>query len=421
MAHSIKMQDPNTNLVPRIQTWLRLNARSVWPATLGYIKLLRAQFAQHDCLTAAGALTYTSLLALVPLMTVTYIGLSLVPQYAELGATVQDFVFRNFVPASSELVQQKLNEFADRARSLTTVGGAGLLLVALLMLVSIEQRFNTIWQVATPRWGLQRVLVYWGVLSLGPAFLLVGVWSSAYLIGLPLISEIDVLDLRSTALSYLPTFLMLAGFTALYVVVPNSPVPLRHGLLGAALTTLVFQLAFKGFAVASQYFVYDAVYGAFAALPAFLLWLYLVWVIVLSGAVFVRSLSLRTSATPMDEPLLIRAVRVLRVIAQAHKLGRAISESELANQVSMNAEQYQRIFAALDELKLIGVNAQRQWVLGRDLQAVNLWQLYQLLPDDLTTEHLHAVTDFSRLTELLGAVGRYNLQQLSVSLAEVVE
>ena len=415
------MQDPNTNLVPRIQTWLRLNARSVWPATLGYIKLLRAQFAQHDCLTAAGALTYTSLLALVPLMTVTYIGLSLVPQYAELGATVQDFVFRNFVPASSELVQQRLNEFADRARSLTTVGGAGLLLVALLMLVSIEQRFNTIWQVATPRWGLQRVLVYWGVLSLGPAFLLVGVWSSAYLIGLPLISEIDVLDLRSTALSYLPTLLMLAGFTALYVVVPNSPVPLRHGLLGAVLTTLVFQLAFKGFAVASQYFVYDAVYGAFAALPAFLLWLYLVWVIVLSGAVFVRSLSLRTSATPMDEPLLIRAVRVLRVIAQAHKLGRAISESELANQVSMNAEQHQRIFAALDELKLIGVNAQRQWVLGRDLQVVNLWQLYQLLPDDLTTEHLHEVTDFSRLTELLGAVGRYNLQQLSVSLAEVVE
>ena len=90
-------------------------------------------------------------------MTVTYIGLSLVPQYAELGTTVQDFVFRNFVPASSELVQQKLNEFADRARGLTTAGAASLLLVALLMLVSIEQRFNSIWQVVTPKWGLQRV------------------------------------------------------------------------------------------------------------------------------------------------------------------------------------------------------------------------------------------------------------------------
>ena len=102
---------------------------------------------------------------------VTYIGLSLVPQYAELGATVQDFVFRTRA-SQSELVQQNSMNLLI-ARSLTTVGGAGLFLVALLMLVSIEQRFNTIWQVATPRWGLQR---FWriGVLSLGPAFLLVG-------------------------------------------------------------------------------------------------------------------------------------------------------------------------------------------------------------------------------------------------------
>lgn len=414
------MQEPNSNLSTQRRVRLQQRAQTKWSEVLAYFNILRAQFAQHDCLTAAAALTYTSLLALVPLMTVTYIGLSLVPQYADLWAAVQDFVFRNFVPASSELVQQKLNEFADRARGLTTAGGAGLLLVALLMLVSIEKRFNTIWQVATPRWGLQRALVYWGVLSLGPAFLLVGVWSSAYLIGLPLISEIDVLDLRSTALSYLPSLLMLAGFTALYVVVPNSPVRLRHGLLGAALTTLVFQLAFKAFAAASQYFIYDAVYGAFAALPVFLLWLYLVWIIVLSGAVFVRSLSLPSSAVPVDEPLLIRAARVLRVIAQAHRLGKAVSESELGDQVSLNAQQHQRVFAALGELKLIGVNAQRQWTLGRDLQAVNLWQLYQLLPEELNEAALNEIDDFPRLTQLLSDVGRYNLQQLSASLEEVL-
>ena len=87
----------------------------------------------------------------------------------------------------------------------------------------------------------------------------------------------------------------------------------------------------------------------------------------------------------------------------------------------MTAEQHQRVFAALQELKLIGNNTQRQWVLGRDLLAVSLWQLYRLLPDDLTLADLQAVTDFSRLTELLGAVARYNSGQLSVSLAEVVE
>lgn len=414
------MQDRNSNFTPRADIRLRQGIQRALPSLLEYLNVLRAQFAQHDCLTAAAALTYTSLLALVPLMTVTYIGLSLVPQYAELWGAIEDFVFRNFVPASSELVQQKLNEFADRARSLTTAGGAGLLLVALLMLVSIEKRFNAIWQVATPRWGLQRALVYWGVLSLGPVFLLVGVWSSAYLIGLPLISEIDVLDLRSTALSYLPSLLMLAGFTALYVVVPNSPVRLRHGVIGAALTTVVFQLAFKVFAVASQFFVYDAVYGAFAALPVFLLWLYLVWVIVLSGAVFVRSLCLRASVAPCDEPILIRAARVLQIIAKAHRQGSAVTESELAQQVGLSSEQRQRIFAALEQLKLIGVNDRKHWILARDLHAVTLWQLYRLLPDELTAERLHKVKDFPHLADLLGAVERYNAERLSPSLAEVL-
>lgn len=414
------MQDRNSNFTPRADMRLRQGIQRALPSLLAYLNVLRAQFAQHDCLTAAAALTYTSLLALVPLMTVTYIGLSLVPQYAELWGAIQDFVFRNFVPASSELVQQKLNEFADRARSLTTAGGAGLLLVALLMLVSIEKRFNAIWQVSTPRWGLQRALLYWGVLSLGPVFLLVGVWSSAYLIGLPLISEIDVLDLRSTALSYLPTLLMLAGFTALYVVVPNSPVRLHHGLIGAVLTTVVFQLAFKVFAVASQFFIYDAVYGAFAALPVFLLWLYLVWIIVLSGAVFVRSLCLRASVAPSDEPLLIGAARVLQTIADAHRQGSAVTESELTQQVGLNSAQRQRIFAALGQLKLIGVNDQKHWVLARDLHAVTLWQLYRLLPDELTADRLQRVKDFPHLADLLGAVERYNSQRLSPSLAEVL-
>ena len=89
--------------------------------------------------------------------------------------------------------------------------------------------------------------------------------SSIYLIGLPLLSEIRVLDVYGAALSYLPALLMFIGFTALYVVIPNSPVPLLHGLSGGALTMIVFQLAFQGFTMASQYFIYDAIFGAFAA------------------------------------------------------------------------------------------------------------------------------------------------------------
>ena len=405
------------NVVPnrwhRSAQYFRRILAAYWP-------LLRAQFAQHDCLTAAAALTFTSLLALVPLMTVTYIGLSLVPQYGDLWVEVQNFIFRNFVPASSELVQQKLTEFAGRARGLTTAGGVGIVLVALLMLVSIEKRFNAIWQVSTPRWGVQRALVYWGVLSLGPALLLIAVWSSIYLVGLPLLSEIRLLDVYGAALSYLPALLMFVGFTALYVVVPNSPVPLLHGLSGGALTMIVFQLAFQAFTMASQYFIYDAIFGAFAALPVFLLWLYLVWVIVLSGAVFVRSLSLHGSVARLDEPLLIKAMRVLQTVAEGHSLGQPITESEVFSRVSMDLHQRQRILRALRELRLIGTDGRGQWMLGRDLQAVSLWQLYQLLPDDLTEAKLAVVMDFPHLIELLAAARRSNVEHLSASLAEVI-
>ena len=249
------MGEHSTNPLDTAQSRWDQGAQGFHRTVFTFLALLRAQFAQHDCLTAAAALTFTSLLALVPLMTVTYQGLALVPQYADLWVQAQDFIFRNFVPASSELVQQKLTEFAERARSLTTFGGMGLVLVALLMLMSIEKQFNAIWEVATPQWGLQRALVYWGVLSLGPAFLLIGLWSSVYLIGLPLLGEVDALDLRSAALRYLPSLLMFGGFTALYVAVPNSPVRLLHGVLGGLATTVVFQLAFKGFTMASQYFI----------------------------------------------------------------------------------------------------------------------------------------------------------------------
>ena len=220
---------------------------------------------------------------------------------------------------------------------------------------------------ATPRWGLQRALVYWGVLSLGPAFLLIGIWSSVYLIGLPLLGEVDALDLRSAALRYLPSLLMFGGFTALYVAVPNSPVRLLHGVLGGLATTVVFQLASKGFTMASQYFIYDAIYGAFAALPVFLLWLHVVWVMVLGGAIFVRALSLHGAAVVVDEPLLIKAIRVVQVVVQGHGFGQPTAEPVLFDRVGMTVQQRTRIYRALRELRLIDLNAQRQWILGRNL------------------------------------------------------
>ena len=222
-------------------------------ATRWHLAQMRQQFFDHNCLAAAGSLTYTTLFAVVPLMTVTYTFFSLLPEYAHVGDQVQNFIFKNFVPGSSSVVQEKIAEFSGQARNLSAVGFVILFVTSFMMLVTIEKSFNTLWHVAEPRRGLQRFLVYWGVLSLGPACLVAGLLTSAYLIGLPMVSGLDGIGLRETLLSYFPVILSVAGFTVLYYAVPNCYVPFRHALAGGLITTIVFQLALIAFAASSKW------------------------------------------------------------------------------------------------------------------------------------------------------------------------
>ena len=116
----------------------------LWLGLRRHFSTMWSQFFLHDCLAAAAALTYTTLFAVVPLMTVTYTFFALVPEYADLGEQVENFVFENFVPGSSEVVQEKLTECAERARNLTAAGFVVLFVTAFLMLIRIEKSFNTI-------------------------------------------------------------------------------------------------------------------------------------------------------------------------------------------------------------------------------------------------------------------------------------
>lgn len=377
------------------------------------------QFLEHNCLSSAGALTYTTLFAVVPLMTVTYTFFSILPEYAHVGEQVQDFVFQNFVPGSSSVVQDKLGEFADRARNLTAVGFVFLFVTAFLMLITIEKSFNTIWHVAEPRRGLQRFLLYWGVLSLGPACVVAGILSSLYLLSLPLVSDLDTIGLSKAVLGYLPVLLSLAGFTVLYYAVPNCHVPFNHALFGGFVTMGVFQVAFTVFAQSSRWFSYDAVYGTFAAVPVFLIWLYLVWVIVLSGAIFVRSLALSREADEGREPLLIKAARVLRLLYQAHLDGNSVTDREIQLTVTLNQVDHDRVFKVFQDFKLLNQTEDERWILGRSLKSVTLWDLYQQLPDGLNLTRLQEVKDMPQVVEPLIAITQFGSNEMSVSLDRV--
>ncbi|MEZ7818675.1 MAG: membrane protein [Candidatus Azotimanducaceae bacterium] len=390
-----------------------------FPAALQHLSLLGQQLIRYDCLTSAAALTYTTLFAVVPLMTVTLLFFSLLPEFAVLGQDFQNFLFQNFLPAGSTLVQEKLLEFADRATTLTAAGVIGLLITSLLMLVAVEKQFNNIWQVEAPRWSLHRVLVYWGILSLGPVAIVSAMLVSAYLLSIPLISDLETWTLGKTLLTYLPVLLTALGFTALYVVVPNCKVSVLHGFYGGVATAIIFKIAFFLYTEASKNFFYDAIYGAFAALPIFLIWLYLVWVIVLAGAVFVRSIAMGSMDLASSEPTIVKALRLLNLVRLAHVRGEGVDEGRLRAAGHFAANQWRDVVSALQRLNLIKLDEDQRWRLGRDLKTVTLWQLVQIFPEHVTKESLSASSDFPALERSLLSLVEYGEAHLSLSLDEI--
>lgn len=249
-------------------------------------------FRDDECLRTAEALTFLSLFAIVPLLTVGFAILSLIPAFSYIRGEVQDFVFSHFLPSSGRDIQIYLLEFAEHARHLTGVGIVFLIVTALMMLARIETEFNTIWRVPRRRTNIRHFVRYWAIMTLGPLCISFAVGISTYLVSLHVFfDETDIFGIRKFLFVATPYALTTAAFTLLFVAVPNCRVPLRHALLGGAVSALCFEIAKYAFARVMANASYQLIYGAFAAIPLFLLWLYTSWVIVLVGAEFVHAIS----------------------------------------------------------------------------------------------------------------------------------
>ena len=376
-----------------------------------------AQFAAHGLTKSAAALTYTTLFAVVPLTTVAYSFLSVLPDFAHVGERVQAYVFQNFVPESSAVVRERLSAFSEQARQLSVLGTIFLVATAFLTLVTVEKAFNSIWNVAESRRGLQRFLTYWGVLTCGPLLVVGGLLISSYLISLPLVADIDTIGAREKLLGYLPMLLSATGFTVLYSAVPNCYVPFRNALLGGIASMVVFEAAKRGFGWAVAHSNLQLIYGTFAAVPLFLVWIYFFWVVVLSGAIVVRTLSLpRDPADARQEPQLILCLRVLKLLNAAHREGRTVTETELGKTVVMRVADRDRVIQVLNAMDLVVHTAHGGLMLARDLRRVTLLDLYRRLPDDVDVERLDRVEGLDRAVARLKSFAGASNESLAVDL-----
>ncbi|HLQ24390.1 MAG TPA: YihY family inner membrane protein [Acidiferrobacterales bacterium] len=259
-------------------------------------RLVLSRFKADRCNRVAQALSYTTLLAVVPLTTVTFAVLSVLPVFQTWMTMIQNFIYGHFVPASGQAVQKYMLQFASKTAQLTAVGLLVLFITAVMVMATIEQVFNEIWRAPQNRKLAYRFLIYWSILTLGPILFGLSLSITSYLVSLPLFAHPRwqaFSDFRHFFLGSLPFLFEVLAFMLLYMVIPNVRVKWQHALTGSVFAAILFEIAKHGFTgFVLHYSSYQLIYGAIAALPVFLIWIYLSWIVILLGAIFVAELPL---------------------------------------------------------------------------------------------------------------------------------
>ncbi len=355
--------------------------------TWQFILNLISEFVDKKCQRSAAALTYMTLFALVPMMTVTYTMFSLFPVFEGLGDRLQGLIFQNFVPETGTEIQQYLSDFAGQARSLTGPGVAMLIVTAYLMLTNIEKTFNAIWGVDDARRGLTSFLLYWAVLSIGPLLLGAGIIMSTYLVSLKLVvGDVNIMAVASPVYRIVPILMGSVAFTLLFAAVPNCRVPIKDALTGGVVTAVCFELAKAGFAWFIANSSFQVVYGAFAAVPIFLIWINFLWMIILLGAVFVRTLAEKEYAGgAVRHPDLVAILLCLDIFRQKSQTGDVVSDRDCVK-AGVGLVHWQRLRSLLSKHKWIVVTDSGHYVLARDLNRATLWEVAELVNFPATQE-----------------------------------
>ena len=244
------------------------------------------------CFQAAAALTYTTLLSLVPFFAVVLSVSSAFPAFNDWVEALQNFALRNLLPdMGRKLIRTQLTEFAENAAQLTALGLVFLGVTTLSLMLSIDETFNRLFRVAHFRRPVNRVLIYFGALCIVPLLVGSSVSMTTWLVGASLGYLGQPHWVSVSVLRLVPYLFTCAAFTLAYKLLPNCPVQWRHAFAGGLIAALAFELAKLGFAWYIAYFPTSTmIYGAFAVIPIFLLWVYSSWVVVVAGATITAEL-----------------------------------------------------------------------------------------------------------------------------------
>ena len=349
-----------------------------------FVVLVYRRFKEERCFQLCGSLTFTTLLALVPLITIMLTVVTAFPVFNDIVATLRSFATVNLVPeASSNLISVYVQQFSDNAARLTALGIVLLAVTSIMLMLTIDRAFNTIWRVKRPRPLIQRVLIYWSVLTIGPLLVGGSLSLTSWLVTQSMGLGKQAPELTIAVLKLVPLMLTSVAFGFLYRTVPNRQVTVLDAAVGGIIAAFAFEAMKIGFGhFVARIATYKLVYGTFASLPIFLMWIYLSWVVVVFASVITAVLPYwRTGGVLLKQPpgaQFVEAVEILKMLYRAYADGRVLNLQQLRMAVKLSWEDAETI---LDKLVAAGWVAKLQgngWVLARDASAIRVGDVFRM-------------------------------------------
>ena len=380
----------------------------------------------------SASLTFTTVLALVPVLTVAFALLAAFPVFRDFRGQIESFLFQNLIPCGSvsDAVSRYVGQFSKSARGLTALGLGGLMVTSVLTMLTVEDALNAIWRVKRRRPLAQRVLVFWAVLTLGPVLIGASLSVSSYLISVSMGYVGNLPFGLNLLVSLIPVSLTALAFAFLYMAVPYAYVDWRDALFAGIVAAVAFEVAKRCFG----YFIthiptYTAVYGTFAVLPLFLLWMYVSWLVTLLGATIAANLPVireghwRRRTFAGSE--FFDALGVLYLLYRARdEMPRSVGELDMGRKLRVEADYLAGLLTKLKAMHLVGKlqqdHGQAHWALLCDPAQVTLRMLHDRLVLNLArlprtalaqqmqgVEMLRGILDNPQLEQTLEAVFRH--------------
>ena len=349
-----------------------------------FVLFVLRRFEADRCREQAGSLTYTTLFAVVPMLTVFLVIIYSIKALEPARQQLQQLIYSNFLPKTTIAFDKALNAFTDKSSNLTIIGILFLFVTTVMMLTSIEKVFNRIWRVRETRGGIIGFMRYWTIISLGPILL-----GSAFVISSTMAS-LNVLsnnfagyELNGAFVLWLISFcLTVVGFFILNWTIPNRSVPIKSALIAGLFSAVVFELLKNLFGfIMSNFTSYEVVYGAFAAIPIFLLWIFLSWNIVLIGVEISYALTAFTAHKEQKRHPVIMLLDLMELFYKKQQHGLSVSDDEALDVLGRDEiGRWPSYVLMLEQQNLVKRTDDNQYVLVRNLPQVDFWSFYSQLP-----------------------------------------